>query len=124
MGGPNGAFQATHWREVLSVRTTDEARRRQALGQVIGRYWKPVYCYLRRKGHGNEEAKDLTQGFFHEMALRRGLFQKADRRNGRFRAAIVARVRDVVDSDADVDEEIHDLMRILSHRRAGSAGDA
>ena len=85
MGGPNGAFGPTHWREILSVQTTDEGRRRQALEQIITRYWKPVYCYLRRKGHGNEEAKDLTQGFFHEMGLRRDLFQKADRSKGRFR---------------------------------------
>ena len=39
----------------------------------------------------------------------------------RFKAALRMRVRQFVDSDSQVDEEIRDLMQILSHSRAGPA---
>jgi RNA polymerase sigma-70 factor (ECF subfamily) len=48
-----------------------------------------VYCYLRRKGYSNEEAKDLTQGFFHEVVLSRRLLERADRTKGRFRSFLL-----------------------------------
>jgi RNA polymerase sigma-70 factor (ECF subfamily) len=57
--------------------------------QLTGRYWKPVYCYLRRKGHDNESAKDLTQGFFGEIVLGRDLAGRADRSRGRFRTFLL-----------------------------------
>ena len=59
------------------------------IGLLLKRYWKPVYCYLRRQGHGNEQAKDHTQGFLHEVVLRRGLIGKADRSKGRFRSFLL-----------------------------------
>lgn len=89
MGGPNERFEATRWTDILGARTDDDARRRQVLETILARYWKPVYCYLRRKGCGNEDAKDLTQGFFHEIVLGRGLLQQADRAKGRFRTFLL-----------------------------------
>jgi DNA-directed RNA polymerase specialized sigma24 family protein len=59
------------------------------VNNLLERYWKPVYCYLRRKGYGNEQAKDLTQGFFCEIALGRELFQQADESKGRFRTFLL-----------------------------------
>jgi hypothetical protein len=55
----------------------------------LGRYWKPVYCYLRRKGYPNEDAKDLTQGFFHEIVLNCRLVDRADSSKGRFRSFLL-----------------------------------
>ena len=85
IGGHDGTFHQTHWTQILAARTDDSGRKRRAIGAVLGRYWKPVYCYLRRKGCDNEEAKDLTQGFFQQVVLGRDLFRRADRRKGRFR---------------------------------------
>lgn len=85
MGGPQDRFQTTDWTGILRAQTLDEDRRRAATEAVCRRYWKPVYCYLRRKGYGNEEAKDLTQGFFTEVVLGRQLIQRADAAKGRFR---------------------------------------
>jgi len=89
MGGRQEAFETTHWTEIVRVREGDEARRREALEQTLARYWKPAYCYLRRKGYGNEEAKDLTQGFFHEVVLGRRLVEHADQAKGRFRTFLL-----------------------------------
>lgn len=89
MGGADRAFETTLWTEIVSARTTDGARRREAVGAVLTRYWKPMYCYLRRRGHNNEEAKDLVQGFCQEIALGRDLIQQADPARGRFRTLLL-----------------------------------
>lgn len=64
-------------------------KNRSLIGLLLERYWKPVYCYLRRKGYRNEEAKDLTQGFFHEIVLNRHLVDRADASKGRFRSFLL-----------------------------------
>jgi hypothetical protein len=89
MGGTGGAFLTTHWSLIGQVSSNEEARNRALIGLLMGRYWKPVYCYIRRKGCGNEEAKDLTQGFFHEVVLQRHLIEKADGAKGRFRSFLL-----------------------------------
>ena len=88
IGGVAGAFLTTHWSLIEQVGSADHQD--QALvGLLINKYWKPVYCYLRRKGHDNEQAKDLTQGFFHQVVLGRDLFDKADQTRGRFRTFLL-----------------------------------
>ena len=89
MGGQGGAFETTHWTEILRAQTLDESRRKATMDELLGRYWKPVYCYLRRKGQDNETAKDLTQGFFQEVVLGRDLVQKAESEKGRFRTFLL-----------------------------------
>jgi hypothetical protein len=66
MGGTEEAFLTTQWSIVEGVASADEGHSRALIESLLDHYWKPVYCYLRRKGHTNEEAKDLTQGFFHD----------------------------------------------------------
>jgi len=83
------SFHTTHWTEILDAKSEDEPRRHEALRELLGRYWKPVYCYLRCKGCDREDAKDLTQGFFHEVVLGRDLIQRADRDKGRFRTFLL-----------------------------------
>ena len=98
MGGANSRFHTTCWTEILSSRTSDETQTRLIINNLLSRYWKPVYCYLRRKGYDNESAKDLTQGFFHEVVLNRELIQRADRSKGRFRTFLLTALdRYVVD---------------------------
>ncbi|UCD51127.1 MAG: sigma-70 family RNA polymerase sigma factor [Phycisphaerales bacterium] len=89
MGGSGRRFPTTHWTAIDAVQPTDDTRNRLLVEELIKDYWKPVYCYLRRKGYGNEEAKDLTQGFFQEAVLGRKLIQRADPTRGRFRTLIL-----------------------------------
>ena len=74
---------------MLSARTGDDVHRKEAVGAILERYWKPVYCYLRRKGHDNEAAKDITQGFFCDVVLSRNLVPQADPTKGRFRTFLL-----------------------------------
>ena len=89
MGGVGEAFLTTHWSIIENVGSSDEDRNQALISLLLTKYWKPVYCYLRRKGHDNEQAKDLTQGFFHEVVLGRSLIQKADQSKGRFRSFLL-----------------------------------
>jgi len=88
MGGARQAFLTTQWTLIQDIK--DGKDQDQALiGFLLKQYWKPVYCYLRHKGHGNEQAKDLTQGFFHEVVLNQDLVGRADQSRGRFRAFLL-----------------------------------
>ena len=89
MGGTGSQFPSTRWSLILNVRTQDETRRRLVTESLIEGYWKPVYCYLRKRGYRNEEAKDLTQDFFCEFFLGAKLLQAADRKIGRFRQLLL-----------------------------------
>jgi RNA polymerase sigma-70 factor (ECF subfamily) len=89
MGGTGQAFLTTHWSIIENVGMSDDDKNKALIGLLLSKYWKPVYCYLRRKGHNNEQAKDLTQGFFHEVVLSRSLIQKADQSKGRFRSFLL-----------------------------------
>jgi len=84
-GGAGYAFLTTQWSLIEGVQSAQD-KDGALIGALLTRYWKPVYWYLRRRGCDNEQAKDLTQGFFHEIVLNRGLLQRADRSKGRFRA--------------------------------------
>lgn len=88
MGGMQESFLTTHWSLLEDVREHPD-RNQEMIGLLLERYWKPVYCYLRRKGHPNEEAKDLTQEFFHEVVLNRHLLERADPVKGRFRSFLL-----------------------------------
>ena len=88
IGGVAGAFLTTHWSLIEQVGSADH-QDQALIGLLINKYWKPVYCYLRRQGYDNEFAKDLTQGFFHQVVLGRDLFDKADQARGRFRTFLL-----------------------------------
>jgi DNA-directed RNA polymerase specialized sigma24 family protein len=84
MGGSRDEFLTTQWSLIDDIKAGED-KERALIGLLLERYWKPVYCYLRRKGYDNEQAKDLTQDFFHEVVLNRNLVGRADQDKGRFR---------------------------------------
>jgi DNA-directed RNA polymerase specialized sigma24 family protein len=88
MGGQRETFLTTHWSLIEDVKKHQD-KDQSFIGILLKRYWKPVYCYLRGKGYDNEQAKDLTQGFFHEVVLNRDLVMQADQCKGRFRTFLL-----------------------------------
>ena len=55
MGGTGEAFLTTHWSLIEDVQRHED-RDPALIGVLLDRYWKAVYCYLRRKGYDNEQA--------------------------------------------------------------------
>ncbi|MFN0158465.1 MAG: RNA polymerase sigma factor [Bacteroidota bacterium] len=65
IGGVDDRFPATLHSVIAGVQSALSEERTRAYDRIISSYWKPVYKYIRVKwGKTNEEAKDLTQGFF------------------------------------------------------------
>jgi DNA-directed RNA polymerase specialized sigma24 family protein len=95
MGGSVEAFLTTQWSLIEGIKKHKDPKQ-SLIGLLLERYWKPVYCYLRRKGYRNEESKDLTQGFFHEIVLNRRLIERADPSKGRFRTFILHALKQYV----------------------------
>ena len=88
MGGRREAFLTTQWSLIENIKAGED-RDKTLIGFLLEQYWKPVYCFLRRKGYDNEQAKDLTQGFFHEVVLNRDLVGRAEQAKGRFRSFLL-----------------------------------
>jgi len=73
IGGKTGQFPST---DLSLLAATRDEFPNQALDRIVALYWKPVYRFVRVKFRkSNEDAKDLTQGFF-STALERDFFQK------------------------------------------------
>ena len=90
IGGTNPGMPTTHWSMLAAVRDGPMTPAHAAIvNELMRRYWKPVYCYIRRIGYNNEDAKDLTQEFFVHV-LSHSLFGRADRCKGRFRALLLS----------------------------------
>ena len=89
MGGQRADFQTTRWSEIIGAQTTDDVRRKIVMDSLLGKYWKPVYCYIRHQGYDNEQAKDWTQSFFLEIVINSNLIAQADQTKGRFRSFLL-----------------------------------
>ena len=88
IGGNQDRFPDTRLSVVQSAQSGDETTRRRALDVLIASYWKPVYKYLRLKWKlSNEDAKDLTQGFF-AHAIDSSFFERYDPGKAKFRTYI------------------------------------
>lgn len=53
--------------------------------EICQDYWSPIYAYLRHQGHPEEDAKDLTQGFFQHV-IRSNVISHAEQSKGRLRS--------------------------------------
>jgi RNA polymerase sigma-70 factor (ECF subfamily) len=97
--GP-ASFLTTRWSLVVAAGRPGEPRARAALAELCEAYWRPVYAYVRRRGHASEDARDLTQAFFARL-LERNAVQGADRDRGRFRGWLLGAVKHFLANEWD-----------------------
>ncbi len=90
-GHGDASFLTTHWSVVLTAQGRTPAAQ-EALNQLCRSYWRPLYAFVRREGHGPEEAKDLTQEFFARF-LQRGDFDAVRREKGRLRSYLLVSLK-------------------------------
>jgi RNA polymerase sigma factor (sigma-70 family) len=82
IGGPHAHFPST---QLSLLEAATHGLTNDALERVMALYWKPVYRFIRLKFRkNNEDAKDLTQGFF-TTALERDFFTRFDPAKASFR---------------------------------------
>jgi RNA polymerase sigma factor (sigma-70 family) len=82
-------FPTTHWSRVVAAGARALPEARDALEELCRAYWYPLYAFVRRQGHGPEDAQDLVQGFFAALLENDGL-SAVDRDKGRFRSFLIA----------------------------------
>jgi len=93
-------FATTHWSVVLSAADSRSATAQEALEKLCRTYWYPIYAYLRRRGCGEHDAQDLTQGFFAQLLERRSI-QSVEREKGKFRSFLLASLNYYVADERD-----------------------
>jgi RNA polymerase sigma factor (sigma-70 family) len=94
-------FAATRWTLVLAAaRGNVTPRAAAAMAELCRVYWYPLYAYVRRRGHDNHEAEDLTQEFFLRL-LAKNYLAAADREKGKFRAFLLASLKHFLANEWD-----------------------
>jgi DNA-directed RNA polymerase specialized sigma24 family protein len=90
IGGGNHRFPQTRHSAIVAARSSDQELRRRGLASIVEGYWKPAYKYIRIKWQAsNEDAKDLTQGFF-AVAIEKDYFAAYDPAQASFQTFIRA----------------------------------
>ena len=96
----SGQFTTTHWSVVIAAGKGDAPQAIEALEKLCRTYWYPIYAYLRRRGCGEQDAQDLTQGFFAQLLERRSI-QGVERDQGKFRSFLLASLNYYVADERD-----------------------
>lgn len=94
-----GQFPSTHWSRVAQAGDLESPGTREALTALCSAYWYPLFVFIRSRGHGAEDARDLVQEYFARL-LEGRVLGAADPAKGRFRTFLIA-----------------DCKHFLSHRR-------
>ena len=82
-------FHTTQWSLVLRAGQFEACDAQAALSVLCARYWYPLYAYVRRRGHQQEEASDLTQAFFLGLIEKQNV-SLANPERGRFRSFLLS----------------------------------
>ena len=87
-GQATGVFATTHWSVVVRARDSQSPEAASAMERLCRTYWYPLYVFVRRKGHGHDDACDLTQAFFARFLEKRYL-RSVDAGLGKFRTFLL-----------------------------------
>ncbi len=83
-----GGFPATRHSVIERMRDVDPEARREAFGDLVEGYWKPVYKHLRITWRlESEDAQDLTQAFFAD-AFQKSWLEKYEPAKAKFRTFV------------------------------------
>ena len=97
---PRAAFPTTRITLIEAARGEPTSEARDALSVLCSAYWYPIYAYIRRLGYGQEDAEDLTQGFFARV-LEKQYLRDFERARGRFRSFLLAALKHFVANERD-----------------------
>jgi RNA polymerase sigma factor (sigma-70 family) len=93
-------FRTTRWSEVLLSAESQALGSKEALADLCRLYWFPLYTYIRRRGYSQEDAQDLTQGFFLSLFDRKAL-RYATPLRGKFRSFLLSSLQNYLSDQWD-----------------------
>lgn len=91
-------LDSTCWSVVLAAAGTDSRLRAEAMESLCGRFWFPLYGYVRTHVADASTAQDLTQEFFAQLLEKNGL-TTVDPQRGRFRWYLLAALKHFLSND-------------------------
>jgi len=95
-----GRFGTTRWSIVLLSAQSQAPGSKDALTELCGLYWFPLYAFVRRRGYSPADSLDLVQGFFLHLLDRKALAE-VDPRKGKFRSFLLASMKNYLSNEAD-----------------------
>lgn len=97
-----GRFNTTRWSVILTSVDSQagEQQSAEALAQLCRIYWRPIFVFVSRRVHLQEDAEDFTQDFFLKV-LTGDLLRRADPDRGRFRSLLLKSVKDFLNDACD-----------------------
>lgn len=90
-------FPTTRWSVVLDA-ALGTAAPKKALHELCEAYWRPLYTFLRRDGHNQQDAEDTVQGFFAHL-LAGPAIASVEPDRGRFRSYLLGALRHYVSNE-------------------------
>jgi RNA polymerase sigma factor (sigma-70 family) len=100
-------FPLTHWSAIIAAgRSQAEPEiAKAALAELCQTYWSPLYSFVRSRGHTLHDAQDLTQSFF-AFLIEHKIYRCADPQKGRFRAFLLASIKNFLANASDHDRTL------------------
>lgn len=83
------AFLTTRWTMIVDAQGSGGPKAYEALSRLCQIYWRPVYHFMRLRGHSPHDAEDYTQGFF-EALIEKNYLKSVDQERGKFRSFVMA----------------------------------
>ena len=96
---PRYRMPTTRWATVFIAGNDATDARKRALAELYTMYRAPVYEFIRAMGRPEEEARDLTQGFFTTRLLEKNDVAAADPTRGKFRNWLLTAVKHYLAND-------------------------
>ena len=93
-------FPATPWSLVFAAAQSEAPDSREALATLCQSYWHPLYAFVRRTGHGRDNAQDLVQGFFARF-LEKNYLRGRSPAQGRFRSYMLSAFKHFLANEYD-----------------------
>ncbi|MBL9117693.1 MAG: sigma-70 family RNA polymerase sigma factor [Verrucomicrobiaceae bacterium] len=82
-----GLLPNTPWTQLIRSRGGDTVAN-EALGHVVGLYWRPIHVCMMKRGFSAHDAEDLTQEFLSLIVLK-GQFERIDPAKGKLRSYLL-----------------------------------
>src|SRR5687767_9622478 len=93
-------FVTTHWSVVLAARDIESPQAAECLEKLCRAYWRPLYSFIRRKGYGPDDSKDLTQAFFAQL-LEKNHLAHLRHQDGKFRSFLLTLLKHFLSDERD-----------------------
>jgi RNA polymerase sigma factor (sigma-70 family) len=96
----NWRFPSTQWSAVLAAKNQSTAEGVSALAVICRLYWRPLYTYVRCRGHSVEDAQDLIQSYFCRL-LEKDYLCQVNAERGKFRSFLMASLKNFLANEWD-----------------------